>query len=216
MLALAMAAAQPAEAARRRNPLLFGAPQENRWELQLRPGFAIPRGSFADIAKHSFTLHASLERHLNPWVSLGAEIGDNVAHRYEGTDARTGRFTSNIRTSIFQASAVVKLGYDVSLGYRSLRPYLLAGAGIYVENRSGGTVTLLPSGTQRIVEAAKAKGNGGLTGGVGLAFRPSDRVRLGAETRIHYYNQDSDLDGDGKAQDSVRYLTTSAVIAWLF
>lgn len=216
LLTLLAAAPAPAQAARRYHPLLLGSAEEKLWELQVRPGFAVPRGSFADIAKHSFTLHASIERHLNRWFSLGVEVGDNTGHRYEGLNAQAGQFTSNIRTSIFEASGIFKAGWDVPLAYRSFRPYFLAGVGVYVENRNGGTVTLIPSGAQRRVEAAKARGNLGLSGGFGLTFRPSVRVRLGGETRIHYYNQDSDLDGNGVNRDSVRYLTSAAVISWLF
>lgn len=219
VLALLLSAA-PARAAspyfRRAVPVSLEATEDKSWELQIRPGFAIPRGPLADVGKHSATLHASVERRLNDHVSLGLEIGDNLGHRYEGLDARVGRFTSNIRTSVFQASPLIRFGRDFALGYRSFRPYFVAGCGAYIENRNAGTITLLPSGVQRRVEAAKARGNLGLNGGVGFTFRPAVRVRLGAETRFHYYSQAGDIDGNGHDRDAIRYLTTAAVVSWLF
>lgn len=192
------------------------ATDDKKWELQLRPGFSVPRGSMADIAKNSATLHASVERKVNSTLSIGLEVGDNLAHRYEGLDATAGRLTSNVRISIFQLSPMFKLGFDIPLDYRSLRPYFVTGGGLYVENRSAGTVTLLPSGAQRRVEAAKARGHAGANVGVGVTFRPWIRVRLGGETRYHYYSQEGDLDGDTKKRDAVRYLTSAIVISWLF
>jgi len=201
---------------RRAIPVSLDASADKNWEFQIRPGFSVPRGSLADVAKNSATLHASVERKVNDTLSIGLEAGDNLGHRYEGLDATAGRFTSNVRIGIFQLSPMFKLGFDIPLGYRSLRPYFVTGAGLYVENRNAGTITLLPSGAQRRVEASKARGNVGANVGVGITFRPWIRVRLGGETRYHYYSQEDDLDGDTKKRDAVRYLTTAVVISYLF
>lgn len=216
LLASASAASAGAPYYPRAAPVSLDAAQDKRWELQIRPGFAIPRGAMADVAKHSATVHASVERRINDTLSLGLDFGQNIGHRYEGQDGRSGTFTSDIRIGIFQITPTFKLGFDIPVGYHSLRPYFLAAAGLYLENRSAGTVTLLPSNVQRRVDAARARGFGGLNGGVGLVYRPSVRVRLGVETRYHYYAHDDDLDGNGIRQDSVRYLTTAGVVSWLF
>ncbi|MBI4345998.1 MAG: hypothetical protein HY553_04040 [Elusimicrobia bacterium] len=197
-------------------PVSMDAAEDKKWELQIRPGFAIPRGALADIAKHSATVHVSVERRLNDTLSLGLDVGQNIGHRYEGRHGQNGSFTSDIQIGIFQITPTFKLGFDIPVGYHSLRPYFVAAAGLYLENRNAGTVTLLPSNVQRRVDAARARGFGGINGGVGLVYRPSVRVRLGVETRYHYYAHDDDLDGSGTAQDSVRYLTTAGVVSWLF
>lgn len=197
-------------------PVSLDSTAERLWELELRPGFSVPRGSLAQIAKNSATLQVSVERKFGDHLSAGLEVGDNLGHRYEGNDGRSGAFTSDIRIGIFQLAPMVKLGLDIPVAYHSLRPYFVAGCGLYLENRSDGTVTFRPSGAQRNVEASKAHGNVGVNGGAGITYRPAERIRLGAETRYHYYSHDGDIDGDGVKRDNVYFLTTSFIVSWLF
>ncbi|MBI5200095.1 MAG: hypothetical protein HY925_00790, partial [Elusimicrobia bacterium] len=108
LLFLSLLFASPASARdpyfRRAVPVSLDASADKNWEFQIRPGFSIPRGSLADVAKNSGTLHASVERKVNSYLSIGVEAGDNIGHRYEGLDATAGRFTSNVRISVFQLS----------------------------------------------------------------------------------------------------------------
>ncbi len=191
---------------------------EPRWEMGLAPGYAIPVGVAKDIIKGSFALKADASYRVVDWLNAGFELGYSFAHKYEGRfGGGFGAFTSDTDAQVLQLTPVAKLGKELEAGAMKWRPYGVVGAGIYMDQTRGGTITLTDLGNTRTpLEKDKWKGYFGFNVGVGADFRVHESWLVGLDARYHHYLTKSDINLDDKKNDPIQYITPSLRLAYLF
>lgn len=215
LLLLLLALPTAAHARFRLEPRHIGV-EERPWEFAVAPGMAIPNAAMGDVFKPSFLLQISGEYRLLRYLSAGIEGGYDFGHKFEGEHQRTGPFTSDIHLHVFQLTPFLRLGKDFSWDYRAFRPYAIGGMGLYFDNRTSGTVIQKNTGLRTATAGSRAQGHFGFNVGAGFSFRPTTRWRLGTEVRYHQYFQRDDIDGNGKAQDAIKYIAPTARVYFLF
>lgn len=181
---------------------LYAAAADNKWEVGLHPGIAMPTGKSKDIMKNSLGLQASVDYKCHDMFTGGAELGYSFGHKVEGTASGTA-FTSDVKLKILQLTPTVKFGKTLDAGSFKWTPYGVLGAGLYTYKGQTGTLT-----AGAFTQALDIKGSTdfgfNLGGGVSI---PIEQVSVGFDFRYHRAFE---------AGDDVTYITPSIRFSYLF
>ena len=163
----------------------------------LSAGGTIPTGDLSDSHNSGFHINGLLEfRGATSPLALRAEVGYHglAGKSVSFTDPNLGTFSAKAENlSMITGTANGVYGFPVAAA-ATVRPYLIAGAGVY-SFKSGGEVTGDLGNFSASARLTKFGGNGG----IGPTFQRSG-FNTFAEVRYHYLFSKNDNDGTPNLQ----------------
>jgi opacity protein-like surface antigen len=172
--------------------------EDGKWQIGVKPGYAILVGDINDSFKNSFRIEGSADYQISESMLGGLALAYSFGHKLEGSfshrdidgdginDSNVG-FNSNSKTSVLQLTPTMKIGH-----VNSGKPFLSFGAGLYRIHLNEGTATL--SGrSSRGTNAAGAlvavdeetHNYFGVNGGIGILLRLQQGLGIGANISFH-------------------------------
>jgi opacity protein-like surface antigen len=182
--------------------------------VNVNPGAAIPLGAVGDVTKTSFMIQGSAETPITKDLSGGVEIG-YLNPKFEGS-FKTATFTSDVNLTVWQATPFVRYSLAAQqVAGKSVTPYGLLGAGVYVDKANSGTITFSDGST--VPDPGKTSVvHFGFNIGIGASMDVATNVAVGVDLRYHMYFTKLDINQDGKGSDPVNFFVPSLRVSYKF
>lgn len=216
--------------------LSHAAPFEwGRWEGETAYSIAYPVGNTGNQHRKSTHLHAAALFQFETWLAAGIEVGYSTGHRIKGKiEGRdfdipadgvndTVNFDSEASRFVFNIGPVARIGRWVQVEGTVIRPYVVAGLGLYHSWMKPGNRTLQGRTSQNVdvtgrisTERAISRFNAGLNIGIGLDQKISDRFSVGGEVRYHHVFTAIDRNADGVDDNPFEVLIPKLKLTYYF
>jgi opacity protein-like surface antigen len=185
--------------------------------VNINPGYAIPIGPYSDVLKNSLMIQASAETPITKELSAGLEAGwtsPNLAGTL--TTFKTVTFTSDMNLTSWQITPFARYSLaPKEVAGKSVTPYGVLGAGIYVNSTSAGTFTFSDSSTVPF-SGLNSVVHFGFNAGIGASMDMATNFAVGLDLRYHMYLTKTDANRDGSNRDPVDWFVPSLRLSYKF